>query len=151
MKACPGLRSGIDRSSSLSLVIPAPQFVIPAIKSMPRTPIRGRNPERVGRGECSAGPCPQPGVKPAWCLFGPSGFQPKTSVPWAIREIAQGRGNGKDLTRHLPRHCRHPLCLSGEGRNPGEARAPALVPSQAQCRHGASSDRPASNRRPVYL
>ena len=30
MKACPGLRSGIDRSSSLSLVIPAPQFVIPA-------------------------------------------------------------------------------------------------------------------------
>ena len=34
-------------------------FVIPAIKSMPRTPIRGRNTEGIGRGDCSAGACPQ--------------------------------------------------------------------------------------------
>ena len=108
MKACPGLRSGIDRSSSLSLVIPAPQFVIPAIKSMPRTPIRGRNPERVGRGECSAGPCPQPGAMPAWCLFGPSGLQPKTSVPLgaALKAVFEGEASPRrrvDLVgHHLP-------------------------------------------------
>ncbi len=64
MKACPGLQTGIDRSSSLSLVIrgipspfaaslrqSGPPFVIPAIEGMPRTPIRGRNPGGVGRGK----------------------------------------------------------------------------------------------------
>ena len=151
MKACPGLRSGIDRSSSLSLVIPSPQFVIPAIKSMPRTPIRGRNPEGWGEGNVAPALAPNQ----AQCRHGASSDRPasnrRRASPGRFREIAQGRGNGKDLTRHPPRHCRHPLCLSGEGRNPGEARAPALVPSQAQCRHGASSDRPASNRRPAYL
>ena len=46
-KACPGLRSGIDRSGSLS-------FAIRGIPSSTRPPIRhsgeGRNPEGVGRG-----------------------------------------------------------------------------------------------------
>ena len=64
MKACPGLRSGIDRSGSLSFAIrgipspfaaslrqSGPPFVIPAIEGMPRTLIRGRNPEGVGRGK----------------------------------------------------------------------------------------------------
>ena len=71
MKACPGLRSGIDRSGSLSFAIrgiPSPirppifillcglreAMVIPAIKSMPRTPIRGWNPDGEGR---PAHPC----------------------------------------------------------------------------------------------
>ena len=48
MKACPGLRSGIDRSGSLS-------FAIRGIPSPIRPPIRhsgeGRNPEGVGRGK----------------------------------------------------------------------------------------------------
>ena len=47
MKACPGLRSGIG-----SLVESrAPKLVFPAIESMPRTPIRGWNPEGEGWGE----------------------------------------------------------------------------------------------------
>ena len=48
MKACPGLRSGIDRSGSLS-------FAIRGIPSPIRPPNRhsgeGRNPEGVGRGK----------------------------------------------------------------------------------------------------
>ena len=48
MKACPGLRSGIDGSNSLSLIIRG-------IPSPIRPPIRhsgeGRNPEGVGRGK----------------------------------------------------------------------------------------------------
>ena len=48
MKACPGLRSGIDCSGSLS-------FAIRGIPSPFRPPIRhsgeGRNPEGVGRGK----------------------------------------------------------------------------------------------------
>ena len=48
MKACPGLRSGIDYSGSLS-------FAIRGIPSPIRPPIRhsgeGRNPEGVGRGK----------------------------------------------------------------------------------------------------
>ena len=51
MKACPGLRSGIDRSGSLS-------FAIRRIPSPIRPPIRhsgeGRNPEGRGGGDCSA-------------------------------------------------------------------------------------------------
>ena len=100
-KACPGLRSGIDRSGSLSFAIRGipssirppirhsgegrnpggvgrgkttrrwtkpthrPTFIllcglrkamaIPAIKSMPRTPIRGRNPEGWGEGVVALG------------------------------------------------------------------------------------------------
>ena len=50
MKACPRLRSGIGRSSSLSLVIRG-------IPSPIRPPIRhsgeGRNPEGVGRGKAT--------------------------------------------------------------------------------------------------
>ena len=50
MKACPGLRSGIDRSGSLS-------FAIRGIPSPIRTPVRhsgeGRNPEGVGRGKAT--------------------------------------------------------------------------------------------------
>ena len=50
MKACPGLRSGIDRSGSLS-------FAIRGIPSSIRPPIRhsgeGRNPEGVGRGKAT--------------------------------------------------------------------------------------------------
>ncbi len=50
MKACPGLRSGIDRSGSLS-------FAIRRIPSPIRPPIRhsgeGRNPGGVGRGKAT--------------------------------------------------------------------------------------------------
>ncbi len=50
MKACPGLRSGIDRSGSLS-------FAIRGIPSPIRPPVRhsgeGRNPEGVGRGKAT--------------------------------------------------------------------------------------------------
>ena len=50
MKACPGLRSGIDRSGSLS-------FAIRGIPSSIRPPIRhsgeGRNPEGAGRGKAT--------------------------------------------------------------------------------------------------
>ena len=50
MKACPGLRSGIDRSGSHS-------FAIRGIPSSIRPPIRhsgeGRNPEGVGRGKAT--------------------------------------------------------------------------------------------------
>ena len=52
MKACPGLRSGIDRSGSLS-------FAIRGIPSSIRPPIRhsgeGRNPGGVGRGTTTGG------------------------------------------------------------------------------------------------
>ncbi len=107
MKACPGLRSGIDRSGSLSFAIRGipssirppirhsaegrnpggvgrgkttrrwkkpthrPTFIllcglrkamaIPAIKSMPRTPIRGRNPEGWGEGIVALGLVPSLG------------------------------------------------------------------------------------------
>ncbi len=54
MKACPGLRSGIDRSGSLSFASRHP-FAIRGIPSPIRPPIRhsgeGRNPEGVGRGK----------------------------------------------------------------------------------------------------
>ena len=53
MKACPGLRSGIDRCGSLSFAIRP--FVNPA----PHSSFRRRPESRgVGRGECSAGACP---------------------------------------------------------------------------------------------
>ena len=44
------LRQPLIRHSRHPFVIPAPPFVIPA-KSLPRTPIRGRNPGGVGRGK----------------------------------------------------------------------------------------------------
>ena len=63
MKACPGLRSGIDRSSSLSLVIRG-------IHSPIRPPIRhsgeGRNPERWGEGIVARGLVPRWGRGGAW-------------------------------------------------------------------------------------
>ena len=44
---------------------------------MPRTPIRGRNPEGVGSGACSAGPCPQP----------PAPGQPAPKYPPTRRQV----------------------------------------------------------------
>ncbi len=54
MRACPGLRSGIDRSGSLSFAIRGiPSSIRPPIRhsgeGLPRTPIRGRNPGGVER------------------------------------------------------------------------------------------------------
>ena len=49
MKACPGLRSGIDRSGSLSF----------AIRDIPWSFRRTPESRGVGRGDCSAGACPQ--------------------------------------------------------------------------------------------
>ena len=57
MKACPGLRSGIDCSGILS-------FAIRGIPSSIRPPIRhsgeGRNPEGWGDGNVARGACPPP-------------------------------------------------------------------------------------------
>ena len=96
MKACPGLRSGIDRSSSLSLVIPA-------IKSMPRTPIRGRNPEGSGEGIVARGLVPRLGraaSSPALHHPAPSHFHPLMR-PSQGHDDSRERGNpGEGRTAH---------------------------------------------------
>ena len=62
MKACPGLRSGIDRSGSLS-------FAIRGIPSPIRPPIRhsgeGRNPEGWGEGNVARSKTSRGGLSPA--------------------------------------------------------------------------------------
>ena len=103
MKARPGLRSGIDCSSSLSLVIPAPRFVIPAIESMPRTPIRGRNPEGWREGNVARGLVPRLGR----AASSPALHHPALSHFHPLVRPSQDHGDSRHPTRH-----------SGEGRNP---------------------------------
>ena len=172
MKACPGLRSGIDRSGSLSFAIRGipssirppirhsgegrnpggvgrgkttrrwkkpthrPTFIllfglrkamaIPAIKSMPRTPIRGRNPGGVERG-CSAGACPQLGPdRPASHRFHP------------LMRPSQGHGDSRQpsFTRidEIYQFCRQRRV---HGRRPGTS----LKLETANPRHCSTSGR----------
>ena len=115
MKARPGLRSGIDCSSSLSLVIPAPRFVIPAIESMPRTPIRGRNPEGWREGNVARGLVPRLGR----AASSPALHHPALSHFHPLVRPSQDHGDSRHPTRHcyenrplrqpLIRHSRHPF------------------------------------------
>ena len=110
MKACPGLRSGIDRSRSLSLVIRGiPSSLRPLNSSFRRskacwgpesTPIRGRNPEGWGEGIVARGFVPRLGraaSSPALHHPAPSHFHP-------LMRPSQGHGDSR------------------ERRNPGEGR-----------------------------
>ena len=70
-------------------VIPAPRFVIPDIKSMPRTPIRGRNPEGWGEGIVALRLVPRLGraaSSPALHHPAPSHFHP-------LMRPSQGHGD----------------------------------------------------------
>ena len=120
MKACPGLRSGIDRSGSLS-------FAIRGIPSPIRPPVRhsgeGRNPEGVGRGKATrrwkkltrrpifillCGPRKamvipaKAGIQRAW--VGPMTHQPSHQptppifTPWC----AGARRHGRLVRKHVP-------------------------------------------------
>ena len=100
MKACPGLRSGIDCCASLS-------FAIRGIPSSIRPPIRhsgeGRNPEGVGRGETTRRWTKPPGAVPFSSSY--CGLRKATVIP------------AGSFRRE---HVRTPI----RGRNPGDTRAP---------------------------
>ena len=93
MKACPGLRSGIDRSGSLS-------FAIRGIPSSFRPPIRhsgeGRNPGGVGRGKATRR-WKKPTRRP-------------TFIPWCARASRHERlvRNGEKAPAQLPKRRREP-------------------------------------------
>ena len=93
MKACPGLRSGIDRSGSLS-------FAIRGIPSSFRPPIRhsgeGRNPGGVGRGKATRR-WKKPNRRP-------------TFIPWCARASRHERlvRNGEKAPAQLPKRRREP-------------------------------------------
>ena len=100
MKACPGLRSGIDRCGSLS-------FAIRDIPSSIRPPIRhsgeDRNPEGLGRGETTRRWTKPPGAVPFSSSY--CGLRKATVIP------------AGSFRRE---HVRTPI----RGRNPGDTRAP---------------------------
>ena len=107
MKTCPGLQSGIDRSSSLSLVIRG-------IPSSIRPPIRhsgeGRNPGGVGRGKTTRRwkkPTHRPIFIPLCGLrkaIGVSGDQKHAPYPDTGPESrGVGRGDSSAGTRPQPR------------------------------------------------
>ena len=93
MKACPGLRSGIKRSGSLS-------FAIRGIPSSIRPPIRhsgeGRNPGGVGRGKATRR-WKKPTRRP-------------TFIPWCARASRHERlvRNGEKAPAQLPKRRREP-------------------------------------------
>ncbi len=130
MKACPGLRSGIDRSGSLS-------FAIRGIPSSIRPPIRhsgeGRNPGGVGRGK-TTGRWKKPTHRPTFILLfglrkaiGDSGDQKHAPYP---DTGPQSRGVGRG-------GCSAGACPQlGEGRGAQTTPDPFFIPWCAgPCRH----------------
>ena len=118
-KACPGLRSGIDRSGSLSSVIRDIPWSI-------RPPIRhsgeGRNPEGRGEGNVARGLVPRWGRGGAWrnppCQFAVpnhnSGFSYLgVPAPAGISDCYESMSRtpirDRPLRQPLIRHSRHPL------------------------------------------
>ena len=94
MKACPGLRSGIDRSGSLS-------FAIRGIPSSIRPPIRhsgeGRNPEGWGEGIVARGLVPRLGR----AASSPALHHPASHHFHPLMRPSQGHGDSGDR-RHAP-------------------------------------------------
>ena len=105
-KACPGLRSGID----FRLVHPTLNFVFPAIKSMPRTRIRGWNPEGVERGKTTRRwkkTDPSPPFHPCILLVRDNDFNKGGSrcglhktmvIPYPRRRIVQWLADAAEMT-----------------------------------------------------
>ena len=119
MKACPGLRSGIDRSGSLS-------FAIRGIPSSIRPPNRhsgeGRNPEGWGEGNVVRGLVPRRGRGGAWqnplCQFAVtnhnSGFSsPGVPAPAGMSDCYESMSRttirDRPLRQPLIRHSRRPF------------------------------------------
>ena len=129
MKACPGLRSGIDRSGSLS-------FAIRGIPSSIRPPNRhsgeGRNPEEVGRGK-TARRWKKPTRHPIFIIL--CGLRKTMVIPAKARIHALLSG-GKNVNRDSTNHVHAVAPRSGlPSRHAGECRNPEV--GRGKCSAGA--------------
>ena len=145
-------------------VIPAPRFVIPDIKSMPRTPIRGRNPEGWGEGIVALRLVPRLGraaSSPALHHPAPSHFHPLMRPSQGHGDSCENRfppPNSSSVREHvrfadtvctaqelLIQHSRHPFvipaprlvtpAIESMSRTPKRGRSPGV--GEGKCSAGA--------------